>query len=184
MTNATTLHPNRSPTAAPEPVVRDLMSTELVVVRPTTPVRELVDVLVSRRVTGVPVVSDRGSPVGVVSMTDVMRLASHELEVGPAIDFEEGTWEDDSGRSAFFMDATVGVPLMDTPLPHAAFDGWTVEDIMTPATFSVRPDATVQELARFLLRGQIHRALVTGEGRLIGIVTTSDVVRAVATGVE
>ena len=42
------------------------------------------------------------------------------------------------------------------------------------------PETTVAELAGFPLRGGIHRALVLDGGRLAGIVTTFDVLRAVA----
>jgi predicted transcriptional regulator len=55
-----------------------------------------------------------------------------------------------------------------------------VRDVMTPATFTVRPDATLRELARFLVRGGVHRALVLEDERLIGVVTAFDVVRAIA----
>ena len=51
---------------------------------------------------------------------------------------------------------------------------------MMPATFSVRPEATAAELARFLLRAGVHRALVFEGSKLVGIVTTMDVLRAVA----
>lgn len=51
---------------------------------------------------------------------------------------------------------------------------------MTPANFYIGPDGTLGELAGFLLTGRIHRALVMEGDRLIGIVTTVDVLRAVA----
>ena len=165
--------------------VSDIMTTDLFVVHPSTPVRDLIELLVERKISGVPVVGETGSPMGVVSMTDVMRLASHELEVGGGLEAEPARpfGDDiDGERPTFFLEASFGPDVVDANLPHTSFDGWTVEDIMTPATFSVRPDATLPELARFLLRGQIHRALVTREGRLLGIVTTFDIVRAVAAG--
>lgn len=62
----------------------------------------------------------------------------------------------------------------------SAQSGLAVRDIMTPATFTVRPDATLAELARFLVRGEIHRALVLEGERLVGIVTAFDIVRAIA----
>lgn len=56
---------------------------------------------------------------------------------------------------------------------------------MTPATFSVRPEASLAQLARFLVRGGIHRALVLEGSTLAGIVTPMDVVRVLArAGVE
>lgn len=55
-----------------------------------------------------------------------------------------------------------------------------VKEIMTPAPFSVTPEIPVAELARLLFKRGIHRALVVEEGRLCGIVTAFDVLRAVS----
>ena len=70
---------------------------------------------------------------------------------------------------------TFGEELADGPLDEA-----TVADIMTPVSFTVEPATPVSSLASFLLRGRIHRAVVTEGGRCVGIVTTTDVLRAVA----
>jgi CBS domain-containing protein len=66
------------------------------------------------------------------------------------------------------------------PAGGTDFDNRTARDIMTPATLSVRPDATVQELARFLVRSRVHRAIVLEGGRLAGIVTSHDVLEHLA----
>ena len=49
-----------------------------------------------------------------------------------------------------------------------------VKDIMTPTVFSVGEDATVAEIASVMLRGHLHRLLVTRDERPVGIVSTSD----------
>jgi CBS domain-containing protein len=51
---------------------------------------------------------------------------------------------------------------------------------MTPANFHIHPDRDLRELAAFLLRGRIHRALVMEDHRLLGIVTTVDLLRSMA----
>ena len=53
---------------------------------------------------------------------------------------------------------------------------------MTPVAFSVGPDDSLKELAEFLVRGRIHRAVVVEGDRLRGIVSSADVLRAVADG--
>jgi CBS domain-containing protein len=55
-----------------------------------------------------------------------------------------------------------------------------VRDIMTPMPFTVAPDMPVTELAGALKRRGIHRAFVVKEGRLRGVVSTSDLLRAAA----
>ena len=59
-------------------------------------------------------------------------------------------------------------------------DDYVVENIMTAANFHVTPDTTVPELAQFLLKGRIHRALVMEDGELRGIVTTVDLLKTLA----
>lgn len=54
-----------------------------------------------------------------------------------------------------------------------------VSDIMTHGTFSVRRNTTLAELARFLSKSNVHRALVVDDGELVGIVSMSDIVREV-----
>lgn len=66
----------------------------------------------------------------------------------------------------------------DSAAAAVAFENRKVREIMTPATFSVTPDTPVAELARLLHQQQIHRALVVEHGRLCGIVTAFDVLRA------
>lgn len=159
--------------------VREIMQTEVVTVQPEMPVRALVQVLARSRISGVPVVDAAGVILGVVSATDVMALAAWgaEAHVADAWDDEEGAGDEES---AWYFRA------MDMPSTYQLHNGddrmseYVVGDIMTPAAFSVGPDDTIHELARFLLRGRIHRALVVEAGKLSGIVTTFDLLNALA----
>ncbi|MGW8267780.1 MAG: CBS domain-containing protein, partial [Longimicrobiales bacterium] len=58
------------------------------------------------------------------------------------------------------------------------FDELSVAEIMTPAAFTVGPKETVEAVAKFLLHGRIHRALVVEGERLEGIVTAFDLLKA------
>lgn len=58
-----------------------------------------------------------------------------------------------------------------------------VQDAMTPAIWAVHPDAPAIEAVELMLEKHIHRVLVVrGPGKLEGIVSTTDVLRAVARG--
>lgn len=177
--------------------VQDIMHRDVVTVGPDTTVRELARVLSDGEISGAPVVDRTGRVMGVVSATDVLRLAAE----GPEVELEEFTEsrplragldldpEDDLGDQGvdyveYYVDLFAPMAFMEGDLvgPQSALDQRTVTDIMTPAQFTVRPDATVEELAEFMWRGRIHRALVVENGQLQGIVTTFDVMRAVAEG--
>jgi CBS domain-containing protein len=69
----------------------------------------------------------------------------------------------------------------DAALPiEMLFDETLIRDIMTPRPETTAPDATLKEVAQRLLYLEIHRLFVECEGRLIGIVSTTDLVRALA----
>ncbi len=57
-----------------------------------------------------------------------------------------------------------------------------VRDIMTPRPYTVAPTDDVREAARQMLYADVHRLFVTDGDRVVGIVSTTDIVRAVANG--
>jgi len=57
-----------------------------------------------------------------------------------------------------------------------------VLDIMTPRPYTVAPDEDVREAARQMLYADVHRLFVAQGDRLVGVISTTDIVRAVATG--
>ena len=166
--------------------VEEIMQRQVVTVTPETPVRELLRCLVNEQISGVPVVTGEGGIVGVVSTTDVVRLGAEEGEI-PKGDLTLGFLGasnpeyDEESAAHFFTDSEEWkYPSEDETrtIPERIFDGFTVADIMTPAAFTVGPRDTVEAVAKFLLQGRIHRALVIEEEQLKGIVTAFDLLKA------
>ena len=61
----------------------------------------------------------------------------------------------------------------------------TIDEAMTPAVWAVGPDARAMEAVQLMIDKDIHRVLVLGgPGKIEGIVSTMDVMRAVARGAE
>lgn len=167
-----------------EHTVREIMETEVVEVRPDLPVKELIEILEENQITGAPVVDDGGNVVGVVSTRDVLRLAAREEEAGLS-SRPGGEREDEESGYFRYANGPAGfLPALPPGLPKTRLGTRPVRDIMTRATFSVRPDATLPEAARFLHRTGIHRALVFEGDRLAGVVSLRDVVAAVAGAAE
>ena len=63
---------------------------------------------------------------------------------------------------------------------EALFEQMIVRDIMTRRPLTVSPDADVREAAQQMLYAEVHRLFVTEGDRVIGVISTTDVVRAVA----
>jgi len=57
-----------------------------------------------------------------------------------------------------------------------------VEDIMTPKPLLIAPTATVREAAQQMLYAEVHRLFVEENGALVGVISQTDIVRAVANG--
>jgi len=65
---------------------------------------------------------------------------------------------------------------------QSLFENTSVRDIMTPRPYTVGPEEDVREAACQMLYGEVHRLFVTEGEKVVGIITTTDIVRAVATG--
>ena len=70
----------------------------------------------------------------------------------------------------------------DTVEREALFEQMMVRDIMTPRPLTVSPEADVREAAQQMLYADIHRLFVTSGDRVIGVISTTDIVRGVAMG--
>jgi CBS domain-containing protein len=61
------------------------------------------------------------------------------------------------------------------------FESTVVRDLMTPRPATVSPDTDVKEAAQQMLYLEVHRLFVEEEGKLVGVISQSDIVRGVAT---
>ena len=140
----------------------DLMNPEVLTVREELTVRELADFLLDNEISGAPVVDGEGRLVGVVSLVDLVEAASEE----------EGAA---AGRSpsAFQTHDNEG-ELSAEDLEELDDSDLQVGDIMTAEIHSVAEDATVSQVAMAMLKDHLHRLLVIREGRVVGIISTSD----------
>jgi CBS domain-containing protein len=157
---------------------KHIMSRRVVVVPENMGIRELANLLSDTMITGAPVVDEQGRLVGMVSSMDVVRYFGHEeksikseIATIPAFDVRE--WDDEVD----FQE------LRQFHVEDYEEPAW-VSDIMTPVVFEVAEDAPLSEIAAMMVRGRIHRVVVTQDGRISGIVSSLDVLKAVAAGVE
>jgi CBS domain-containing protein len=62
------------------------------------------------------------------------------------------------------------------------FEHTMVRDLMTPDPFVIQPDADVREAAKHMLYGDVRRLFVEDQGRLVGVISQTDIAHAVGTG--
>ncbi|KAF3614850.1 CBS domain-containing protein CBSX2, chloroplastic [Capsicum chinense] len=139
---------------------------DLHVVKTTTKVGEALEMLVEKRVTGLPVVDDDWNLVGVVSDYDLLALDSisgagqADTNLFPDVD---STWK----------------TFNEVQKLLSKTNGKVVGDVMTPTPLSIREDTNLEDAARLLLQTKYRRLpVVDGDGKLVGIITRGNVVRA------
>lgn len=175
--------------------VQDIMTTDVVTVTPSTSLRDAAELFARRHIGGAPVV-DGQRVVGVVSTSDILNYAASAPAVKPPADDtddewtpppEEAVWDDGEGSGSFFADrwAYAAADSVDFIVEAAgggtaALDGHTVGEIMSGDILSLAPTADIALAAERMRAADVHRLLVMERGALVGIVSTTDLARAVA----
>jgi CBS domain-containing protein len=139
---------------------QDIMTREVATVRPETSVREIAALMMEKNISGVPVVGDNGGLVGIVSEGDLL----HRAEVGT--ERKHKWW------FRFFADSNAAA--RDYTKAH----GLTAHDVMSRYVITVRDDADLRDVADILDSHHIKRVPVVQDGRLVGIISRRDLVRA------
>jgi CBS domain-containing protein len=144
----------------------DLMSPNPVSIRQETVVSEAIAFLTDKGYSAAPVIDQAGRPVGVLSRSDIL---VHERERGHYV-------------PEFYQRQDLKVNARE-PLPRSGFqvenvDPTTVEDIMTPAVFSVTPETPAAKVIQEMLALKVHRLFVVGPDRvLVGVISALDILR-------
>lgn len=148
--------------------VADVMTGDVLAVRPDVSLEALTELLVERGIGGAPVVDAEGRPVGMVSMRDLLET---RFVAGDTAEEVAPGWQ-----------ARGKLRLVPGPGVHAeAAPRETVSDVMTPTAFTLPEDAPVSMAAALMAAHEVHRVVVVGgRGRVCGVLTASDVVRWVA----
>jgi CBS domain-containing protein len=146
--------------------VANWMTRDVLTVLPAMPLSEAVQLLVDHKISGLPVVDDAGKLVGVISESDLM-------------------WREKGLDEPPYMIFLGGVIFFQNP---ATYDrnlhktlGQTVGEVMTPHAISIDADTTLPAAAKIMHDKKIHRLpVVDTNHHPIGIITQSDIVRAIA----
>lgn len=142
--------------------VRDVMTRSVLSVRPDAPLKEVARELIEHRISGLPVVDDAGRIVGVISEGDLLakeqrRDAVHHRPLARLF-----------GESA------------ETRSLMAKAEASTAGEAMTSPAITIDALQSVDAAATLMIQRKINRLPVTEGGKLVGIVTRSDVVSTFA----
>jgi len=144
----------------------DVMTTNVITVEPNTSVQELATLLSERGISGVPVVDRDSRLVGIVTEGDLL----HRTETGTErrIQRRRSRWLD-----GFASD-------QEAARDYVKAHGRIVREIMTPEVISVSDTTELADIATLLETKRIKRVPVLRDGKLVGIVSRANLVRALA----
>ncbi|MEM9006251.1 MAG: CBS domain-containing protein [Cyanobacteria bacterium P01_F01_bin.86] len=147
--------------------VADIMTRDLLTVHPETPLQEAIQLLAKNRISGLPVVSQDGDLVGILSESDLMwqatgaPLPAYIMLLDSVIYLKNPTRYDEELHKAL---------------------GQTVGEVMNhnkPVT--IQPTASIRDAAQLMHNKKVSRLpVIEAAGALVGILTQGDIVRALA----
>lgn len=153
---------------------RDLMRHHVVQLAASMKIDEALRVFEEAKISGAPVTDSSGALVGVLSLRDIAR--PERLKTAPTEERTPGSAWSAYDDGEFDEDEILAMD--DYQGENEAGD--TVGDWMNPEVVAVTPDASLKLVCETLVDHGVHRVLVVEKGRLVGILTTSDVVRYLA----
>jgi CBS domain-containing protein len=147
--------------------VKNLMIKDVVTLKPTQSLEAATRVLARHRIKGAPVLDEHGSLVGIVSRDDILAAVYG------------GSEEKQESLPDVQLLFASGFAATNTTSLHEM----RVGDVMTRSVVTVTADKAVKEACAIMVERRINRLpVVDGKGALIGIVSASDVLKAVAKG--
>lgn len=141
-------------------IVADVMTRNCITIAPDATVEEAVNLMLSRHISGLFVVDRGGDLVGVITEGDLLR-------------------RDELGTQ---RDRPWWLRLLASPARQAAdftrANGRHVRDVMTPDVLSIAQDAPLEDVVETMEKRRVKRLPVTADGKVVGVVSQSDLLRA------
>ncbi|HEY3909430.1 MAG TPA: CBS domain-containing protein [Stellaceae bacterium] len=145
----------------------DVMTTPVITVDPETTVQDLAKLLSERGISGVPVCENGDRLVGIVSEGDLL----HRVETGTERRLQK--------RRSWWLDSLAAET--EAARDYVKAHGQRVRDIMSREVISVADTTDLAEVAMLLETKLIKRVPVVRDGKLVGIISRANLVRALAT---
>ena len=146
--------------------VKDVMTKKVISVQPQSTIAEAIDLMVSAHVSGLPVIDEAGSLVGILSEGDLIRRAELGTQRRPA------NW-----LACLFQPGRLAEA-------YARTHGRRVDEVMTREVATIDAKALLEEAASLMEERRVRRLPVIADGKLVGIIARADFVRALASFVR
>jgi len=134
---------------------KDIMTRDVISISPAVGVRHAVAVMLQNKISGLPVIDDKGLVCGMLTEGDL--LLRREIRLSQRVPrSSEMISEIDLER-------------------YIGSNGWSVGDVMSQDVIVARPDSEIADIAESLQAHRIKRLPIVEDGRLVGIVSRRDI---------
>jgi CBS domain-containing protein len=141
---------------------KDVMSPSVVSIPADASILQAIQLMLKKRISGLPVVDGEGRLVGIVTEGDFLRRAETETQ----------------HRRPRWLDFLLGPGRLADEYTHS--HGRKVADVMTPKPVTVAEDTPLAEVVRLMEKRQIKRVPVVRDQKPIGIVSRANLLHALA----
>jgi len=148
---------------------KDIMTRDVVTVKPETSIEELASLLVKHQISGVPVVDDAGDLYGIVTENDLISQ-NKRLHIPTVVSFLD---------AAIYLESSKKFE-QEVKRITATKAG----DICARKVLTIAEDTTLVDIATIMDEKKTHLLPVVKNGKMVGIVGKRDVVKAVARQAE
>lgn len=142
----------------------EIMTKEIITVTPEMGVEELASLLWEKKIGGAPVVDAQGQLLGVVTESDLIDQTK-KVHIPTVLSILD---------SMIFLENPAK---LDQEIKKMT--GTRVADIYSNKPVTVKETTTLEELASIMADRRVHTLPVTSDGRLVGVIGKSDLIRAI-----
>ena len=151
-----------------ELTAKHVMKSKVLTAESDWSVSRLAEFFMENCISGAPVQSSVGTPIGVVSLTDIVH---HDTQPEKDRDWPHDYYLHAQERQYAREEANCFQIETESLI--------MVRDIMTPVIFQVSEDTPVQQVAGMMLKNHIHRVMVLSNEKVVGIISTPDMLKIV-----
>jgi len=141
---------------------KDIMTADVITVKPETTVEELARLLIEHKISGAPVVGDDNQLVGVVTENDLIKKNAR-LHIPTIIRLFD----------AYFL---LNSDKVEEEIKKMV--AGTVDEICNKDIVSLTEETTLEEIATIMSEKNIHLLPVLRDGLVVGIVGKADIVKS------
>ena len=143
---------------------RDIMTKNVIVVKPSTTVNEFAKILINNKISGAPVVDDNGNMLGIVTENDLIEQ-NKRFHIPTVI-------------RIFDAFITLNQPAVEQQIKKMT--AATVADICSNGVISVDEDAPIDEIASIMSEKKVHHIPVVQDKKIVGMIGKIDIIKGVS----